>query len=111
MSTNKSGFSKEKPSITSTSVLMKVLPQDKRQEPVLTNVHKHQQKATSVITVGQLINLPLLKTAVSTFAMSTKWTEWLIAIQLVGDMAVQKNYFSLVGSNNTELLYHSNIMR
>jgi hypothetical protein len=43
----------------------------------------HQRRATSVKNTGALINLPLLKTTVATWAALTNGTEWLIAIQLV----------------------------
>jgi hypothetical protein len=41
-----------------------------------------QQNVTSVMNMRQLLNLPLLKTTVGTWATSTKVTEWIIAIQL-----------------------------
>jgi hypothetical protein len=43
----------------------------------------------------KLKNLSLLQTIVGTWAMLTEGTEWLIAIQLVGEHGSgQKNYFS-----------------
>jgi hypothetical protein len=42
-----------------------------------------QQKATSVMNVEELINLSLLKTTGSTWAASTKETEWLIAVKFI----------------------------
>jgi hypothetical protein len=63
----------------------------------------HQKKATSVMNTGEPINLPLLKTAVSAWAMMTKRTEWLTAIQLVGGHGSgQRNDFLPAAYNNIE---------
>jgi hypothetical protein len=43
----------------------------------------YYQKVISVINMGELLNLPLLKTTVSKWTMSTRGTGRLTAIQLV----------------------------
>jgi hypothetical protein len=55
-----------------------------------------QQKATSVISTGELINLPLLKTAIGIWSTVIKGTEWLIAIQLDGKHGKTKTFSHLL---------------
>jgi hypothetical protein len=65
----------------------------------------HQQKATFVRNMGKLKNLPLLKTTINMHVMSTKVTEWLITIQLVGEYGSgqkKKIIFSPLGPNYME---------
>jgi hypothetical protein len=60
---------------------------------ILTNIHR-SPVAAFVREMGKLKYLSLLKATVGTWAMSTKGTEWIIAIQLVGGHGSgQKNYF------------------
>jgi hypothetical protein len=54
----------------------------------------HQQKTTSVMNVGELTNLSLLKSTACTWAMVLKRNELLIAVQLTGDYGSgQRDYF------------------
>jgi hypothetical protein len=54
---------------------------------------------------GEVINLPLLKLTVSTWATSTNKREWLIAVKLLTEHGtVYRNYFSAVGATNTDQL-------
>lgn len=56
-------------------------------------------KVISVMKTGEFINLPLLK-HIDYF---DKWAEWLITIQLFGELPSElRHYFSPVGSNNIE---------
>jgi len=55
--------------------------------------------------MGKLKNLPLLKTTINMHVMSTKVTEWLITIQLVGEYGSgqkKKIIFSPLGPNYME---------
>jgi hypothetical protein len=52
---------------------------------------------------GKLKNLSLLQSATGTWAMLTKGTEWLIAIQLVREHGSgQEIIFTFLGPNYTE---------
>jgi hypothetical protein len=56
-----------------------------------------------VMNVGELINLTLSKTTVSTWDTLTKGIEWLIVIHLVREHGSgQRNYFSPLGSCSIE---------
>jgi hypothetical protein len=60
----------------------------------LTNVQKPPEECNFCDECGRAHKLPLLKTTVSTWAMLTKETEWLIAIHLVREYGNgQINYF------------------
>jgi hypothetical protein len=61
------------------------------------SVHKPPAEGNFCMNMEELINLPSLKTTVSTRATLSKGTEWLIAIQLVGEHeSDQKLYFSML---------------
>jgi hypothetical protein len=63
----------------------------------------HQEKKKLVTNKGKLKNLSLSQTTVSTWAMLTKGTVWLVAVQLVGEHeSNQKVIFPPLGPNYTE---------
>jgi hypothetical protein len=75
-------------------VLIAVIWCDKQDMCLLTNSINHKQKVTSFIYAGELINLPLLTLAiVRKRTMLTKWTEWLITIQLITEHAGAQKLF------------------
>jgi hypothetical protein len=76
-------------------VLTAIIWEDKWDECILTMCTNHQWKATCVMNAGELINLPPLNTTLSTWATLTKGTEWLIAIQLVGENGSGQINYSL----------------
>jgi len=63
---------------------------------ILTKVHRPKTEGNFCDEQGKdKKNLSSLQTTISTCATATKGTEWLIAIQLVGEHGSgQKNYFS-----------------
>jgi hypothetical protein len=90
--------------------LMAVTSEDRQYVSILTDVHKHKRKATSIMNMGKLKTLPLLET----FGMWATLTEWpKLASSYSFGLRTWKRpkhdffIFSLVGSNYTEYLLHS----
>jgi hypothetical protein len=69
----------------------------------------NQQMATFVMNMAKLKNLSFLKTIISTWTMSPKRPEWLIAIRLVREHGgEQKNFFTSwkeTSSRNVSAIY------
>jgi hypothetical protein len=65
-------------------------------------ISKCVHEVTSVMKMGKLKNLSLFETTVGAWAMLTKGTQWLMAIQLIRECGSGQKIILPVGSNYTE---------
>jgi len=74
---------------------------------ILENMQDQHRKTTFVMNRGRLESLLLLQTTFVTWAMWTQGTEWLMAVQLIGQHGSgQKIIFPPLGHDCTEYLYN-----
>jgi 5-methylcytosine-specific restriction endonuclease McrBC GTP-binding regulatory subunit McrB len=72
-----------------------VIWKDKQDVRILTNLHRPPTVDNFCNEQGKLKNLSLLQTTISTGSTLTRGTEWLMAVQSVGEHGHGKtNYFS-----------------